>query len=64
MKCIKDVQSGLIFRTKDQKAANLVKDGTHKYVSKSEWKDITRKVEVSNTEVLSTKNLKSKKKKD
>ena len=42
MKTVKDVKSGEIKRVSNEIARSLVKDKTHEYISKSEWKKVGR----------------------
>ena len=53
MKCIKNIKTGVIERVADKEAYNKV-GSTWSYVSKSEWKQATRKVKVN--EVVENKN--------
>lgn len=63
MKCIKNAKTGNIIRVDDNQANNMV-GNTWSYVSKSEWKAVTRKpmpvIEVKE-ETISEKQLKRKK---
>ena len=38
MKCVKNIKGGKIVRLSDEKARELVDSGSHRYVSKAEWK--------------------------
>jgi hypothetical protein len=49
MKCIKNNKTGDIQRVTDKEAYNMV-GNTWSYVSKSEWKMVTRKPKVETTE--------------
>ena len=61
MKCIKNNKTGDIQRVTDREAYNMV-GNTWSYVSKSEWKMVTRKPKVQETtEEVSTEKVKSKK---
>jgi hypothetical protein len=39
MKTLKELSSGKIVRVSDEKAEQLVKEGTHSFVPKKEWKE-------------------------
>jgi len=43
MKCVKDIKSGIVTRVSNDRAAEMVAKGTHKYTSKDEWKRGGRK---------------------
>lgn len=61
MKCIKNNKTGNIERVTDREAYNMV-GNTWSYVSKSEWKMVTRKPKVEQTtEETPTEKVKSKK---
>ena len=71
MKCIKNNKTGDIERVSDKEAYNMV-GRAWSYVSKSEWKAVTRKVKVNEVvevknetegETIAEKQLKGKKKK-
>jgi len=71
MKCIKNLKTGNIIRVEDKQAEQMVGQ-TWKYVSKSEWKEVTR-VKVTETqteeaekkaETIAEKQLKRKKLKE
>lgn len=66
MKCIKNNKTGNIQRVTDREAFNMV-GNTWSYVSKSEWKMVTRKPKVEEKievveETIAEKQLKRKKK--
>ena len=44
MKCIKSVMTGEIIRTHNERAYGLVKNKTHTFCSKKEWKEVVRDV--------------------
>jgi hypothetical protein len=43
MKCVKNKETKEITRVYDERAFSLVKEGTHSFVCKKEWKDAKNK---------------------